>query len=709
MKVLGGASRGWCGRAAGAGAALLLSVGSLAATTPVIEETLVTGLRDRLISSGRLQDVIQKTEVLDSTLIDARQALNLSQAIQHQPGVRVSNECSMCGAKRVMLNGMRGEHTTILVDGLPTHTMISGFYAVDALGTAGIDRIEIARGAGASLIAPEAIGGTINVITKDATENYLEADISMGQHGYQAVQAYATGISSDGKTGLTLIAQYDTHDQEDGDKNGVSEKPFQENSSITARLSHDINDNNNVMVRVSKVNSEVFGGPVLGDVVQSIGAALASYDGIESEHLFEGGNVNNRYIGKPWETTEWVDTTRDEMYVKWLTEWSDTLSGEFAWSYSDHTQDSFYEGIDYYAENTMNYYRAHFDWLWHSDNVLTFGVDRREETLRSQTQALESVEQFVSDSFNYDTLGFFVQNTWTPALPVELSAVVRVDKVKADFIDPKKPGIEIDKAFVAPRFDARFFHTTALTSRLSVGRGYRAPLSFFESEHGILDAELGYLIDVSELEQSLSANYALSYEGEKLDATLSLAYTRLDNLASLGATDEGVPILTQLDEKARVITSDIVLGYAITDDWSLRFSFEKFDYDDAFKASYAIAPIEQRVTFGTEYQWNQVFFNLDAVWYGGRNLRNYDYHGFDDAQETIAKPLDAPSYTLMNAKISYAVSQHFNVYAGANNLLNYTQVRKSSSPLMYRGGYDVAYIYGPMDAREFYTGVKWSF
>jgi outer membrane receptor for ferrienterochelin and colicins len=688
---------------------LLAGVGQGSLAAPEVEETLVTGLRDRLAGAGRLQDVIQKTEVLDSTLIDARQALNLSQAIQHQPGVRVSNECSMCGAKRVMLNGMRGEHTTILVDGLPVHTMISGFYALDALATTGIDRIEIARGAGASLIAPEAIGGTVNVVTRDAQTNYLEADISAGQHGYQALQAYATGVSSDRRTGLTLIAQYDTHDQTDGDNNGVSEKPFQENSSLSARLSHDINDHNNIQVRLARVNSEVFGGPVLGDVVHSIGSALASYDGVESEQLFEGGNVNNRFVGKPWETLEWVDTTREEAYVKWLTEFSGTLSAEFAWSYADHTQDSFYEGIDYFAGNTMNYYRGAFDLLWHPQHLLTFGVDHRTETLRSKTEALKDVESFISDSFDYDTYGFFLQNTWTPTLPMEISAVLRVDRVKADFIDPAKPGVEIEQTFIAPRLDARFFHTPAVTSRLSVGKGYRAPLSFFESEHGILDAEMGYLIDVDKLEESLSTNYALSYEGEKLDATFSLAYTRLNNLASLEHTEEGVPILSQLSEKASVTTADLVLGYQLTDSWNVRFSFENFDYDDAFKASYAIAPIEQRVTLGTEFEWHKFSLNMDAVWYASRDLGEYGYEGFDDDAELIAKPLTAPSYALVNFKAAWQFSEGFGVYAGANNLFNYSQVRKSGSPLMYLGGYDVAYIYGPMDSREFYAGVKWSF
>lgn len=172
-----------------------------------IEVISVKSVRQKLSEAGRLKDVIQQTELLDELMIKNKNALSLSEAINNEPGVNVSNECSMCGVKRVMLNGMKGEHTTILVDGIPTHTLISGFYAVDAIATTGVDRIEIARGAGASLIAPEAIGGTVNIVTKQATSNGVSFDLAKGSHDFTALKGAATGVSEDGKTGINLIMQ----------------------------------------------------------------------------------------------------------------------------------------------------------------------------------------------------------------------------------------------------------------------------------------------------------------------------------------------------------------------------------------------------------------------------------------------------------------------------------------------------------------------
>ena len=674
-----------------------------------VEVIEVRSLRQKLDQAGRLKDVIQKTEVLDALTIENKNALSLTAAINNEPGVNVSNECSMCGVKRIMLNGMKGEHTTILVDGLPTHTLISGFYAVDAIATTGVDRIEVARGAGASLIAPEAIGGTVNIITKEAYENGASFDFAKGSHDFTAMKGMATGISSDGKTGITFIGQYDKQDQEDHDDNGVSEAPFIENLSLTTFLTQDVFESSNVQLRISKVQSEIFGGPILGDVVNSIGAAMAGYDGVASEQLFEDDDVRNQYIGKPWETTEWIDTSRDEAYVKFLTEISDYTVAEFALSYANHLQDSFYEGIDYQAEDTMWYVRAKFDMEISDNHFITFGADSRNEEMRSSTDALEAVAAYQSDAFDYETMGIFFQDTWTPSDDFEVAMAMRIDQVTADFVDPEKVGTEIDETFFAPRLDVRYFHSEQLTSRFSTGRGYRAPLSFFETDHGILDAELGYQIDIDSLEESISASYSLSYDTEVLAVTASLAHSSVDNLASLEETDEGVPLLTQLDETASVTTYDITVGYNLTENFTVNVGLEKFDYDDAFKSSYAIAPVEERASIELQYEKDNLKVFWSTVWFGEKDLAEYGYEGYNKLNDpTSVKTLVGEAFSSSDIKVQYQVTEHTKLYAGVSNIFEQTQIDSGDTPLFYdaNGGYDVAYIYGALHGREMYAGIE---
>ncbi|WP_133406039.1 TonB-dependent receptor plug domain-containing protein [Parashewanella tropica] len=674
-----------------------------------IESIQVQGVRRKLDLAGRLKDVIQQTEVLDAMMIENKNALNLTAAINNEPGVNVSNECSMCGVKRIMLNGMKGEHTTILVDGLPTHTLISGFYGVDAIATTGVDRIEVARGAGASLIAPEAIGGTVNIITKQAYDNQVAVDVAKGSHDFTAIKTMATGVSEDGTTGLTLVGQYDKQDQEDHDNNGVSEAPFIENQSITALISQDVSDSSNIQVRISKIQSEIFGGPVIGKNVKSIGAAIASYDKKDSEHLFEDDDVRKKYIGKPWETTEWIKTTRDEAYIKYLSELSDETVAEFAVSYAKHKQDSFYEGIDYQANDKMTYARAKFDTDFSDEFSLTYGLDIRHEKMRSSTDALSKLPTYQSDSFDYETKGLFLQSTWTPMDEFEIATAVRVDRVMADFVDPKKVGVEIEETFIAPRLDMRYFHNDEFTSRFSAGRGYRAPLSFFETDHGILDSKKGYQIDVDSLEESLSVSYSLAYDADELAITTSIAHSEVENLASLEETDKGVPLLTQLKDTASVSTFDITAGYTINDNWTVNASVEKFIYDKNFRSSYSIAPVEERASFEIQYEKENLKVFWSTVWFGSKDLAKYGYEGFDKkGDKSTKKTLNAPAFSTSDIKAQYQLTESTKIYAGVSNIFEETQIKRGDSPLFFdaNGDFDVAYIYGSLHGREIYAGVE---
>ncbi|ABM23603.1 TonB-dependent receptor [Shewanella sp. W3-18-1] len=694
------------------------------AETANIERMSVIGVRQRLEQAGTLANTIMKTEVINATTIENKNAVNLSEAIDNSPGVKVSNECSMCGVKRIMLNGMKGEQTTILVDGLPVHTMISGYYAVDAIPTTGIERIEVARGAGASLIAPEAIGGTINIISYEPTENGAELDVSAGENGYRKMGFLGKGVSEDGRTRATLVAQYDDRDQFDADHNKVNEAPQQENRSLTARVSQDVTDTDNLVLRIANIQSEIFGGPMLGSTfadgtASSIGNVLSGFDDqfSEPQQLFEDGDVRKPFTGKAWETTEWIKTERNEASLAWLKEFSDDWNMHLAASYAEHKQDSFYEGFDYTAEDKMWFFDARFNYLLTENQLLTFGADLRTEEMRSHSRAGSANPNYASDSFDYDVKGVYIQDTWQATEALEIAMALRYDTITADFTDPNKPGTELDESILSPRLDVRLRHNDEWTSRVSAGRGYRAPLSFFETDHGILDGSLGFDIDIDELERSNSASYALSYEGEKLTSTASIAWTEVEHLAALTTNDLGIPLLTQLDEKATVITSDIALGYRLTDDMTLSLTAEHFDYDSVFKSSYAIAPIEERLTLTFDLDVNDWEFFANVVWVGSRDLSKYGYEGYNrlDANGQVdpdsKKTTDAPSYLTVDLRVSYQLNEYLSLYSGVSNLFDYTQAGDEETPLFYdaEGAFDVGYIYGPLRGREIYAGMKLAF
>lgn len=674
-----------------------------------IEEVVVTSVRDRLYQAGMLKDVIQKTEVISSISIEQMNAANLTEAIAEAPGVRVNNECSMCGVKRVMLNGMRGEHTTILVDGIPTYTMMSGFYGLDAAASAGIGNIEIARGAGASLIAPEAIGGTINLVTREAKENGIDIDFSGGENAYKKGSVVATAVANQDTTRITLIGQYDNRDQYDGDNNGVSENPELENTSLTLYLSQDLGSRDNLRLRINHTESEIFGGPT----GTNIGEVKTDYNrdpDYDSQSLFVDDDVRNRYIGRTWETTEWIDSERDEAYLSWLHEFNANLNIQTTVSHNTHDQDSFYEGFIYEAEDKMSYGDIRLHWAFTNDHLITFGADTRLEEMRSATNTTSP--DYVSDSFDYDTRGLYVQDTWTATENFEMAIAVRIDQVEADFIDPAKPGTEIDESIVSPRLDMRYSHNDQWTSRFSFGRGYRAPLSFFESDHGILDGDLGFDVQIEELERSQSFNYALSFEGDTLSTTASISHTTVENLAALSESDAGIPVLGQMEENADVTVADIALTWQARDNLSLMATIENIDYSDEFKQAFGVVPIEQRMVLSVD--WDVAGWDIysSATWVGSRNLAEYGTPEAPtfDATGLYPKSQKADDYWTVDVRVARELTERWQIYAGVSNVFDYTQVNDMETPLFYEeGGYDVAHIYGPLRGREAYAGVKFSF
>jgi outer membrane receptor protein involved in Fe transport len=693
-----------------------------AAAAQQIEEVLVLGVRERLTQAGTLKNVIEKTEVIGANALEATHAVSLTDALTEAPGAHISNDCSMCGLKRIRLNGLKAEHTSVLIDGLPSHTIISGFYAVDALAMTGVQRIVIARGSGASLTAPEAIGGVVNIVTREAVNDAFTIDLSGGEEGYLELGLLGAINANDGRTRVTLVGQRDQRDQFDADRNGVSENPALTNTSLTARWSQDIGRRDNVVVRVNYVEQESFGGPVIGDTTPSIAAALASFNGLATDPvaLFAGGDVRGRWLGAPWETTEWVETTRDEVAASWLREIDQDWNFELATSFASHDQDSFYEGFDYRAQDDMAYAHARVNYALSGSHLFTFGADHRTETLESESRSGaannadgDPATIYVSDAFDYDVSGVYFQDTWTIGDALEIIGAVRIDRVTADFTDPTKPGREISASVASPRINARYYHGDVWVSRFSAGRGYRAPLSFFETDHGLLDGGVGFEIDVRNLERSSSASYALSRETGNFTSTLSLAWTEVAHLAQLGETPAGVPVMTQLADRGEVSAVDLAFSYRFGEHLLASVVAEHFRYDDTFRSAYAIAPLESQITSSVDWgntNWD-LYVSLD--WVGSRNLADYGYLGYNRLGDpTSRKSTRAPSYATVDFKLTRTLRDSWSMYVGANNVFDYIQAGDEDTPLHWvstdpADGFDVAYIYGPLRGREIYAGFKY--
>jgi hypothetical protein len=204
--------------------------------------------------------------------IQQKQAPNLSEALNGEAGVESQTSCATCGSKRITVNGLRGEHTTILIDGVPLHSAVSSFYGVDAVPLSGVESIEISRGSGASLIAPEAIGGVLNILTEVPTRNEVDLNLSSGTAQNWLLSGAVSDVTSLPRTRLFISGEWNRQghwgNQGSGvwdvDQNGVSDAPFFSNAGILSKAYLDLGKRDSLELRVGWQKVGILGGSVDG-------------------------------------------------------------------------------------------------------------------------------------------------------------------------------------------------------------------------------------------------------------------------------------------------------------------------------------------------------------------------------------------------------------------------------------------------------------
>jgi outer membrane receptor for ferrienterochelin and colicins len=83
-------------------------------------------------------------------------------------GVRPQLNCSVCNTGDIHINGMEGPYTMVTIDGMPIVSGLSTVYGLSGIPNGIVERIEVVKGPASTLYGSEAVGGMVNIITKNA-------------------------------------------------------------------------------------------------------------------------------------------------------------------------------------------------------------------------------------------------------------------------------------------------------------------------------------------------------------------------------------------------------------------------------------------------------------------------------------------------------------------------------------------------------------
>ncbi|GIV53495.1 MAG: TonB-dependent receptor [Candidatus Kapaibacterium sp.] len=115
-----------------------------------------------------VQEVSTSVSLVDAQQIAERALTRLDEVLRYVPGVVVTGSQVSIRGSSGFSYGL-GSRVLLLIDNFPALSADNGDMSFDALPIADIERIEVIKGAGSALYGTSALGGVVNVLTRDAS------------------------------------------------------------------------------------------------------------------------------------------------------------------------------------------------------------------------------------------------------------------------------------------------------------------------------------------------------------------------------------------------------------------------------------------------------------------------------------------------------------------------------------------------------------
>lgn len=149
----------------------------------VLTDVVVTG--NRMVKHDDLIDIskiAQPVTVISKKTIELMGSRRLDEVLREQTGMAlVSDLGSGNRSVGLQLQGLGSEYIMILMNGLPMTGRFNGNFDLSRINVSDIERIEIIKGASSSLYGCEALGGVVNIITRQVvTQTQGSAGLQYG-------------------------------------------------------------------------------------------------------------------------------------------------------------------------------------------------------------------------------------------------------------------------------------------------------------------------------------------------------------------------------------------------------------------------------------------------------------------------------------------------------------------------------------------------
>lgn len=645
-------------------------------------------------------------DVIGSEQLEAASAVNLAEGLRLQTGVCVANTCQNCGANEVRMNGLGGAYSQILIDSRPVNNALASLYLLEQLPTAMIDQIEVMRGGGSALYGSNAIGGVINVITKEPMRNSASVENLTRLVGGQSVDwsnsFNASVVSESRKAGLFVYGNNRKRNPYDHDGDGYSEVGLLKAHMVGMRGYLRTSDFSKLNIEYHNIGDYRRGGD--------------RFDlPVNQAHVAEGGEHDIHCGSLKWDWFSRDGESHASIFAS--TQYVDRES------YNDEREDDepFGNSYGYTTDLTTNegmQYSRHFKQLFFMPAELTAGLehtyDRLQDRLLTDTATLDQRTSMLSA---------YLQNEWKDSL-WNILVGLRVDHWSSFQLSIFNSQL----TNVSPRLNLRYAPNEHLVFRTGYSSGFRAPQVYDEDLHvGAVNGELYKITNAADLRQershSLNASADICFHVGDLEGDLLVEgfYTRInDAFVNELVFDDTVSGYRHYERR----NSDGAEVYGLNMNFEFQISNFKIDMGGTWQSS--------RYT-GQGMEWDEGKFEnrmermpdlygyLSATYNPSKRLSLMAtgtftgpmlvYHsveheeGAKHSHATEVEQVITPSFFDLTLKATYSIPlgarSTLEVNGGVQNVFNSFQRDFDSGP-----DRDASYIYGPTLPRTLFLGAR---
>lgn len=642
--------------------------------------------------------------VIGEKLFDITQSTCLAQGLNFQPGVRTEDDCQNCGFTQVRINGLDGHYSQILVDSRPVFSSLNGVYGLEQIPTNMIDRVEVVRGGGSALFGASAIGGTINIITKEPIRNSASfGHTFMSQGGANSFGNVTMGnvslVTDDNKAGVYAYGQTRTRQGYDHDGDGYTEVPELKSQTFGLNSYLRLSPYSKLSLQYHGIHEFRRGGNMLDQIAHKANVTE------QVEHDIQGGGLTYDFFSP------------DE---------KNRLSAYF--SFQTTARNSYYGGIGegteediemaekaYGTTHDLTYvagtqYVHSFDKLFFMPSDLTLGAEYNHDGLKD---VILGYDRHFKQNVRIGS--FFFQNEWKDK---QWSFLLggRLDKHNL-----------MNHVIFSPRANLRFNPTEKVNLRLTYAGGFRAPQAFDEDLHvGVVGGERLVTVLADNLKEERSNSFSLSadlyhkFGSVQTNLLIEGFYTDLNNVFALRQLDQPDAQGNTVQERynaygAKVLGLNIE-GKAMFNRWftlQAGLTLQQSRYDEAIAWNDEVPEQKYKKmmrTPNTYGYFTATFTPLKRFTasvtgnYTGSMLVGHS--AGSGVEEPVA--VNTPRFMEVNMKLAYdfPIYKYFTlqVNGGIQNITNAYQ-----NDFDKGWNRDSSYIYGPSLPRSYFVGVKVSY